>query len=126
MEAITPPLLIPNVSNASWDEWLTETENKLKELGYSKYKQNLKKEDFAYWKTFTDGGKNIYQIGILFYDFRVYQHNDPNANRIGVMYECMLLGGDRIDFTVSKNIDLRQYELMAYDFYNVMNKYNDK
>ena len=40
---LQPPLLIADVSGStSWDEWLSETETKLKELGYRRYVQNHK------------------------------------------------------------------------------------
>ena len=121
---IQPPLLIADVSGStSWDEWLSETETKLKELGYIRYVQNHKKEDFCYWKTFKNGEDKIYQIGILFYDFRKYADRDPYANRIGIMYECMVLGEDRIDMCVSKNIDLVEFENMAQTFYGAMSQY---
>jgi hypothetical protein len=99
------------------DEWLSETETKLKDLGYRRYVQNHKNEDFCYWKTFKKGEDKIYQIGILFYDFRKY------ANRIGIMYECMVLGEDRIDMCVSKNIDLVEFEKMSQTFYEEMSQY---
>ena len=73
--------------STSWDEWLSETETKLKEVGYRKYVQNYKNEDFYCWKTFKNGEDKIYQIGILFYDFRKYADRDPYANRIGIIYE---------------------------------------
>lgn len=115
---LQPPLLIADVSvSTSWDDWLTETETKLKELGYRRYFQNHKNEDFSYWKTF----KN-YQIGILFYDFRKYADHDPYANRIGIMYECVVLGEDRIDMCVSKNIDLVEFENMSQTFYGAMQR----
>lgn len=115
---LQPPLLIADVSGStSWDDWLSETETKLKELGYRRYFQNHKNEDFSYWKTF----KN-YQIGILFYDFRKYADRDPYANRIGIMYECVVLGEDRIDMCVSKNIDLVEFENMAQTFYGAMSQ----
>lgn len=118
---LQPPLLIADVSGStSWDEWLSETETKLKELGYRRYVQNHKNEDFCYWKTFKNGEDKIYQIGILFYDFRKYADRDPYANRIGIMYECMVLGEDRIDMSVSKNIDLVEFENMAQTFYRAM------
>ena len=121
---LQPPLLIADVSGStSWDEWLSETETKLKELGYRKYVQNHKNEDFCYWKTFKNGEDKIYQIGILFYDFRKYADSDPYANRIGVMYECMILCDDRIDMCVSKNIYLNEFELMSKTFYEVMSQY---
>jgi hypothetical protein len=122
--ALHPPLLIADVSGStSWDEWLSETETKLKESGYRKYVQNHKSEDFCYWKTFKNGEDKIYQIGILFYDFRKYADRDPYANRIGIMYECMVLGEDRIDMCVSKNIHLVEFENMAQTFYKAMSQY---
>lgn len=121
---LKPPLLIADVSDSiSWDIWLSETETKLKELGYRGYVQNHKNEDFCYWKTFKNGEDKIYQIGILFYDFRKYADRDPYANRIGIMYECMLLGEDRIGMCVSKNIDLVEFENMAQTFYVAMSQY---
>ena len=119
-----PPLLIADVSGSTdWDEWLSETETKLKELGYRRYVQNRKDEDFCYWKTFNSGEDKIYQIGLLFYDFRKYSDRDPYANRIGIMYECMVLCEDRIDMYVSKNIDLVEFENMAQTFYGAMLQY---
>ena len=121
---LQPPLLITDVSGStSWDEWLSETETKLKEIGYKRYVQNHKNEDFCYWKTFKNGEDKIYQISILFYDFRKYADRDPYANRIGIMYECMVLGDDRIDMCVSKNIDLVEFENMAQTFYKAMSQY---
>ena len=116
--------IIPKkVDSQTWDSWLTEAENSLKERGYTRYEQNLKREDFCYWKTFKDGDNKLYQIGVLFYDFRKYIDRDPHANRICTMYECMLLGEYRIDMTVSKDIDLPELEEMAIEFYNSMKKY---
>lgn len=122
-----PPLLIADVgSSTSWDGWLSEMETKLKELGYRRYVQNHKNEDFCYWKTFKNGENTIYQIGILFYDFRKYVERDPYSNRIGIMYECMLLCEDRIDMCVSKNIYLVEFENMAKTFYEAMFQYCHK
>lgn len=121
---LQPPLLIADVSGStSWDEWLSETETKLKEIGYRRYVQNHKNEDFCYWKTFKNGEDKIYQIGILFYDFRKYVDRNPYANRIGLMLECMILGEDRIDMCVSKKIDLVEFEKMAKTFYEAMSQY---
>jgi hypothetical protein len=92
-------------------------------LGYRKFFQNHKNEDFCYWKTFKNGEDKIYQIGLLFYDFRKYADRDPMANRISVMYQCMLLCDDRIDIDVSKDIDLPEFELMAKTFYEAMSQY---
>jgi hypothetical protein len=121
---LQPPLLIADVSGStSWDEWLSETEIKLKEIGYKRYVQNHKNEDFCYWKTFENAKDKIYQIRILFYDFRKYADRDPYANRIGLMYECIILGDDRIDMCLSKNIDLFEFEKMAQTFYEAMSQY---
>ena len=121
---IQSPLLISDISgSADWDEWLSETESKLKKLGYRGNVQNHKNEDFSYWKTFKSGEDKIYQTGILFYDFRKYADQDPYANKIVIMYECKILCKDRIDMCVSKNIDLVEFENMARTFYNIMCKY---
>lgn len=119
-----PPLLIvDNRCTQSWDEWLSKTEIKLKETGYEKYVQNIRNEDFCYWKTFKNGENKIYKIGIYFYDFRKYADCDPHANRIDIMYECMLLCDDRIDMLVSKNINLFEFENMSETFYGAMSQY---
>jgi len=122
------PLLQQYTINDSidWDKWLIEYETNLKELGYRKFGQNYKKENFSYWKTFRNGKDEIYQIGLLFYDFREYADRDPMANRIGVMYECMLMYDDRIDMTVSKDIDLPEFESMTKTFYEAMLHYLNK
>ncbi len=124
LKHINPPLLVVDVVGfTSWNDWLSETESKLIEFGYRKYKQNYKHEDFCYWKVFKDGENKIYQVGVLFYDFRKYVDRDPYSNKIGIMYECILLGEDRIDMCVSKNIDLVEFEYMAKEFYLTMKKY---
>lgn len=119
------PLFQQHTINGStnWDRWLLEFETNLKELGYRKYVQNYKNEDFCYWKTFKNGDDKLYQIGVLFYDFRKYAERDPNANRIAVMYHCMLLFDYRIDMDVSKEIDLSEFEAMSKTFYEAMSQY---
>ena len=119
------PLLQQHIVSGStdWDGWLFEVETNLKELGYRKYVQNHKNEDFCYWKTFKNGDNKLYQIGVLFYDFRKYVERDSNANRISVMYQCMLLCDDRIDMDVSKEIDLPEFETMSKTFYESMSRY---
>lgn len=115
----------PDINNTTdWDNWLSEYESNLKNLGYVKYVQNHKNEDFCYWKIFKNGEDKIYQIGVLFYDFRKYADRNPMANRIGTMYECMLFCDDRIDMCVSKNIDLPEFEKMSHDFYEAMKQYS--
>ena len=115
---LNPPLLISSVSGfTSWDEWLEKTELSLKELGYRKYTQSLKNEDFAYWKKFKG-----YQVGIFFYDFRKYQNNIPE--KISVQYQCMVNDIDsRIDLSVSKDISLDQFEIIAKTFVDAMFQY---
>ena len=121
---IKSPLLIPSVVDfTSWDEWLESTEKKLKEIGYGRYKQNIKHEDFAYWKTFHVGGGIGYMVGIYFYDFRKYAERDPNTNRISVQFECQFVNDFRMDLTVSKDIPLEEFETMAATFYDAMSKY---
>ena len=103
----------------SHDDWLS-----LKQLGYQKYDQKHKGEDFCYWKTFRDEkGNRAYQIGVLFYDFRKFANQSKDANRIGTMYQCMLICKERIDMDVSKEIDITEFEAMAKTFYKAMNKW---
>lgn len=118
--------VIPNQKHYNYlSDWLNDTEKKLVELGYRKYAQNYKGEDFCYWKTFyNNGGEKIYQVGILFYDFRKHIAWGEAANRIGMQYDCMLLGGSRIDLSISKEIDLPEFEVMAKEFYESMKKFN--
>ena len=96
-------LHIASVSGCtSWDEWLGKTELSLKELGYRKYKQNLKNEDFAYWKKYEG-----YQVGLFFYDFRKHQNQFNIPERIGVQFECIFTDVDAgINLSVSKDISL--------------------
>lgn len=118
---INYPLLVDSVSECiSWDEWLEKTEASLKEIGYRKYKQDVKNEDFAYWKEFEG-----YQVGVFFYDFRKYQNQFNVPERIGVQFECMFTDIDaRIDLSVSKDITLEQFEIMAKTFIDSMYKYS--
>lgn len=116
---------IPKCDSSDWDEWLEKTENKLNEIGYEKYNQNHKREDFAYWKPFYRKDDKVYQIGIFFYDFRKYRHHDTAANYISVAYECMLLGnGNRIVLEVEKgDMTVLKFEEMGKDFYYSMLPY---
>jgi len=109
---------------SSWNEWLEHTEKELVSQGYVRYKQNLKREDFAYWKSFSENGKKVYQVGLLFYDFRKYQKDLPE--RIGVQFECLLMDVEgRIDLSVSKDISLKGFETIARTFYESLTQYCD-
>jgi hypothetical protein len=110
--------------STSWDKWLKTVENALIELGYRRYVQHYKSEDFMYWKTFYDGEDKAYMVGLAFYDFRQYVDSNPHADRISVQFECMLIDIDsRIDLTVSKDISLAEFESMAKSFYEAMSQY---
>ena len=113
----------------SWDEWLEKTESFLKEQGYRKYSQGFKNCDFAYWKSFNrqdEWQDKIYQVGLLFYDFRVYQKGFNIPERIGIQYECMLQCEYRIDLSVSKDISLEEFEKMSEAFYLSMGEFIKK
>lgn len=109
--------------NIYWKVWLQDFDKEVIDLGYRKYNQNHKSEDFSYWKTFYDGEEKIYQVGILVYDFGMYSEEYPNANRVSVQYECYLLCDNRIDLSVSKDISLSEFEDMAKTFYETMIRY---
>ncbi len=120
---VAAPRIFPELGFfSSWEEWLEHTEKELVSQGYVRYKQNLKREDFAYWKSFSEDGKKIYQVGLLFYDFRKYQKDMPE--RIGVQFECLLMDVEgRIDLSVSKDISLKQFEAISRTYYEAMVKY---
>jgi len=113
--------LIPKYSESeNWDLWLENIDEHLKELGYRKYHQKLKNEDFAYWKPYKDSeAKDLYQIGLLVYDFRKFDHRQG----VSIQFECMLYCDERIDLTVSDNITLEKFEAMSEDFYYAMRKF---
>lgn len=104
-----------------WDKWLEIAEKCLYVLGYRRYNQKYKLSDFQYWKVFNDDQDNpIYQVGLLFYDYRV---KDLPIYRIGVQFECMILDtDDRIDLSVNKDLTLDQFEDMAKKFYQTYKK----
>ena len=125
---IDAPKLFEVADVSSWNNWLSETEGKLNELGYRRFNQQLNSEDFCYWKTFySKDNEKIYQVGLLFYDYRKYLQKDPMANRIGVGFKCMFIDiGSRMDLSVSDDITLFEFEDMAHTFYYTMNKYTKK
>lgn len=102
------------------DKWLSDYEAYLKEKGYNRYVQRYKSEDFAYWKSISIDDEKAYQIGLLFYDYRKFTSDE---RRIGIQYECHILGDYRIDLVVSKDITLEIFEEMSEKFYNTMKKY---
>jgi len=123
-----PKIFSKNINATSWDEWLELIDKELNNAGYRKYKQIIKSSDFQYWKSFYADNEKIYIVGLLFYDFRKYQSQDPNANIISIDYECMLLDGfgGRVDMSVSRNIKLEKFEKMSKDFHDAMLKYIKK
>jgi hypothetical protein len=121
LKLLKPPIVIPVTEKyTTWDKWLAKIEFLLIKKGYSRFEQNIKHEDFAYWKKFEG-----YQVGILFYDFRKFTSQLKIHDRIAVQFECMLIDiDDRIDLSVSKDISLEQFELMAKSFFNAMSQYS--
>jgi hypothetical protein len=121
-----PPVFnLKNIRANSWDSWLKHTEDNLKKAGYVKYVQNFKSEDFSYWKSFKIKEKSIYQIGILFYDFRKYIISETKEDYgIRFQYDCMILDTeDRIELVVNKNTNLKEFEKMSKKFYYAMQNY---
>jgi len=109
------------MEKVDWNEWLMTMETTLKEAGYRKFTGHHKREDFGYWKSVYDGEKKLYQIAVLFYDFRKFSDQLQGADRIGYQYECMLIGDSRFDLSVSKDdMDFKEFEKVARDFHNAM------
>lgn len=103
-----------NCKEIDCKQWLDSFDKKMTKNGYTKHKQNIKGEIVAYWKTF----EGAYQVGFLIYDFRQYIDRDPDANRIGVQYECMLHKDYRMDLNVSRDdITVDRFEKIAKRFW---------
>jgi hypothetical protein len=116
------PALFPelaHVKDNDWDEWIKNAKMRLVKRGYREHAGQLSNEDFVFWKTFeADDGQKLFMSGVLFYDFRKFSQLDPSANKIGIQYKCMLLGGSRIDMDVSDDYTtLDQFEQMCHDFF---------
>jgi hypothetical protein len=125
-DKINVPGLFLDADLSSCEKWIKSVESKLKDSGYSRYEQNFKREDFAYWKTFRFNDKKAYQVGVFFYDFRKYADSFGNeylGNRIDIQFYCMLLDDGRIDLEVNKDITLAEFETMAGEFYKAMEKF---
>ena len=101
----------------------------LKEMGYVKYVQNFKNEDYLYWKSFDriERGKGGYSVGFAFYDFSKYpQFTEEKC--ISISHEFMLGTNhkvDRLDLTVSdNNVTVEGFEDFCrkfYEFYKLNN-----
>lgn len=108
---------------------------KLEELGYKRYKQNFKSEEFAYWKSAhdhvdDDGDKIVkYTHGFLFYDHGKYP-GVPKLDHWGVEPHMLVgntfaekMGLSRCDLAISlwrKDIDIQSFEKMCEDFFNLI------
>jgi hypothetical protein len=101
----------------TWDEWLVATEDALEKRGYTKYKNHSERSDFSYYKTFYRGEEKIYQVGLLFYDFRKFERADTCANRIGVDFKCYIICDDHVCMTVNKDMSIEEFEELARVFY---------
>jgi len=101
-------------------ENLENFESSIRKMGYIRYSQFHRNSDFQYWKKFKINDEYEYQIGLLFYDHNKY----ISGMGIGIQFECMLLGGKRIDLSVSMDISVEKFEIMALDFYKTMKKYD--
>lgn len=106
--------------NTDWKQYLNELHEYLTELGFRKYIQNHKREDFAYWKIYD----NKYQIGLLVYDFTKYGGKHDLNNKVSIQFEAMPIDiSGRCDLSVSKEIELPEFEKMAKGFYEAMIEY---
>ena len=105
--------LIPT-KDQDWDKFLSNLNSFMTVSGYRKHNQSLNNEDFAYWKNFDDK----YQVGLLIYDFTKFV-----GDRVSIQFQCMTSANDRIDLTVSKAIELSEFEEMAEAFHEAIKKY---
>ena len=98
-------------------------------LGYRKYNQNLRMEDFAYWKSFEsdEDRKNGYSVGLLVYDLSKYPQFSQKDS-ISISLEFMLGNNDkidRLDLTISDDrVSVEQFEDFCkkfFEFYKINN-----
>ncbi len=114
--------IIPLITkNIDWDVWLKELHTNLIYFGYRKGR-SFKNEDYSYYKTVS----NKYQCIVLVYDHRKYIDVDKGANRVGLMFECMLSGVEnRFNLTISfKDLSIINFELFCELFYLTFKPYN--
>jgi len=113
---------IQNTTNISdWDKYLSDLDKYLKGLGFGKYNQTSKGEDYAYWISHGDQ----YQVGILVYDWRKHLKHTAEK-KVSLLFECMLTGiSGRCYMVVSKEIELPEFEKMSETFYESMINYFD-
>ena len=100
-------------------------------MSRKRYRRNIKKNNeeelnlkqkIAYWKKFEG-----YQVGILFYDFRVYRRRFNIPDRISIRFECIFSDIDcSIDLSVSKDVSIEEFEIMAKAFTDTMFKFTTK
>jgi hypothetical protein len=117
-----PKIFSIEPTDLSWDDWLVLVEEKLRSKGYIKFFQNFEKETFSYFKLVKNSkGEGVYNIGILFYDFRQYAAKDPAADCISTTYRCHLLKlDDRVDLDISLDISIDSFETMAKEFVDLI------
>ena len=104
----------------TWDEWLAAAEDALKKRGYTRYKNHSERSDFSYYKTFYSGDKKLYQVGLLFYDFRKFKNQDVNSDRIGVGFRSYIICDNSVSMTFSGDISVEEFEELARVFYFTM------
>lgn len=106
-------------TNINWDAWLKDFDTEVKKLGYHVSATRISNEDFCYCKTV----KNKYLVVLMIYDFRKFADRDPRANRIGLQYQALVSGNERIDLMTGKKISVEEFEEMAETFYETMKQY---
>lgn len=107
----------------------------LEHLGYKRYRQNFKSEEFAYWKSChdhvdEDGDKIVkYTHGFLFYDHSKYpgvpklDHWSVEPYMLVGNSFCEKMGINRCDLAISmggKDICVETFEKMCEDFFNLI------
>lgn len=96
-----------------YNVFISNFENEFKNEGYTKQINKFNVEDFSYWKSFKDEkGKSLYQIGVLFYDYR-----SIGENLIRTRFQCSILIREGVEMTVNRNISLHEFQEMAIKFF---------
>lgn len=109
------------LGTTNWAAWLADFEANLHASGYRRYRQLFKKADFAWWKSFGTARQRLYQVGVLFYDFRLFNHRNADLDRIGIEYVCLLCGtNERVELMSGQGMDIPGFEAMAKAFYQAV------
>jgi hypothetical protein len=108
-----------------WDEWLTKTELRFRELGYSKQKSMLTRGESILFKKAVKVDTELYvEYQVRLYDYRQYHnyYNSPKFTHITYVFTALLVKNGDVDteFTVHRDIPLEEFERLSLEYIHHM------